>query len=79
MRFGRRKKVNILGEKTSIITPEDLILIKLLWYEESESTRHLEDAQSIIVIQGDTLDKKYLRQWARQQGTLDILNRIIKL
>jgi len=77
VRFKRRKVVKILGQKTSIIPAEDLILIKLLWYKESESTRHLEDAQSIVAIQGDNLDKKYLRQWAKRQGTVDILNKIL--
>jgi hypothetical protein len=78
MRFGQRKGVRILGQKTSIITAKDLILIKLLWYKESESTRHLEDAQSIVAIQGNNLDKKYLRQWAKRQGTIDILTKFLK-
>jgi hypothetical protein len=68
MRFGQRKGVRILGQKTSIITAKDLILIKLLWYKESESTRHSEDAQSIVAIQGNNLDKKISQAMGKATG-----------
>jgi hypothetical protein len=68
IRFGQRKGVRILGQKTSIITAKDLILIKLLWYKKSESTRHLEDAQSIVAIQGNNLDKKISKAMGKATG-----------
>src|SRR3989344_5657196 len=72
-RLKRGVSKSIGTQHVRFISPEDLILIKLSWYKESESTKHLEDAQSIIAIQGDKLDKQYLNEWAERQGTGDLL------
>lgn len=74
----RRKVKNILGQKIYFISPEDLILSKLNWYQESQSSRHLEDVESILKISGKRLDRKYLKQWAKKLGVLGILNGLIK-
>lgn len=63
-------------QNVRFISPEDLILIKLLWYKESESTRHLEDAESILSIQRDSLDYEYLAQWAKRQGVAALLKKL---
>lgn len=78
VRFKRRKRKKILGIVIDVISPEDLILIKLKWYKESDSSRHLEDAESILKISGEKLDKKYLTQWAEKIGTAHILNDLLK-
>ncbi len=72
---GITKKVG--GQPIKFLSPEDLILSKLAWYKESMSSRHLEDAQSVIAIQNKKLDKEYLQQWAGHQDTLNILNQIL--
>ena len=69
----RTVRKDIAGTSVAFLSPEDLILQKLLWYHESESTRHLEDAGSIVVIQGDALDRSYLAQWAEKLGVADEL------
>jgi len=74
--FKRRKKKKILGKEIYIISPEDLILEKLLWYKESESTRHLEDIESILKI--SKVDMDYIKKWSTKQSTIKILNKIIK-
>ncbi|TSC96144.1 MAG: hypothetical protein CEN88_389 [Candidatus Berkelbacteria bacterium Licking1014_2] len=61
------KKIN--NQTVYFISPEDLILSKLIWYQESQSKRHLDDAQSVIEIQGDKLDFSYLN---REAGKLNI-------
>jgi len=68
----RRVAKKIGKEDVWFSTPEDLILIKLQWYKESQSTRHLEDIESILDIQL-SVDKEYLRHWALAQGTSTIL------
>lgn len=72
IRFERRKRRKILGMNIDIISPEDLILIKLKWYKEVESERHLEDIESILKIQ-KKLDWAYLKKWAKLYSTLKIL------
>ena len=49
------------------ISPEDLIISKLLWFRESESTRQLEDIASVIDIQ-QNLDQKYIDKWIKELG-----------
>lgn len=74
-RLKRKMAKNILGERVYFTSPEDLILIKLKWYKQTQSNRHLEDVESIVKISGSKLDMKYLKQWARKLGVLGILNK----
>jgi len=76
-RMRRRIKKNIAGTDIYLTTPEDLILIKLLWYKESESTRQLEDIVSVLKIQ-ENLDMQHIRKWASLQKTLPILDELLK-
>lgn len=77
LRIKRRIPKKILGEKVYFISPEDLILSKLLWYKSEETSRHLEDIESILKISGEKLDMKYLKNWAKKSGVLKILNKLL--
>lgn len=57
---GRSRKID--GKIIRFISPEDLIISKLIWFKDSESTRQLEDIASVLDIQKN-LDKKYLTLW----------------
>ena len=76
LRMKRRIGQDILGQRVYFISPEDLILSKLVWYRESQSSRHLEDAESVIKISGKKLDFKYLRKRAKELGASAILTKI---
>lgn len=67
-RMRRRVQRVVGGQPLSFISPEDLILVKLLWHKESGSTRHLEDIESIVRIQ-ENLNRDYLQRWSAQQST----------
>ncbi|MBI4708862.1 MAG: nucleotidyltransferase [Candidatus Portnoybacteria bacterium] len=73
-RFKRRVAKNILGEKIYFTSPEDLILIKAIWYRMSPMSRQLEDIESILKISGKRLDMKYLRKWTGKLGLSKILS-----
>ncbi len=74
----KRRVIKKIGSKNIyFISPEDLILSKLLWHKQSESSRHLEDVESIFKIQKN-LDLRYLRKWAGLQSTIKILEPLIK-
>lgn len=49
-------------QKVFFVSPEDLILAKLIWYKKSESTRHLEDIKSILKVSKPDLN--YIKKWA---------------
>jgi len=74
----RRVAKKILNEKIYFISPEDLILSKLQWYQKSQSNRHTEDVESILKISGEELDMDYLKQWAEKLGVLEILDGLIR-
>lgn len=71
-RIKRRVKRKLANTILFFISPEDLILSKLLWYKESESTRQLEDIESVLRIQ-KKLNWRYLQKWAMVHSTLKIL------
>lgn len=77
LKLKRRKQKIIDGQKIYFISPEDLILSKLEWYEKSESTRQLEDVESILKISGFELDMKYLKLWAVKLGVAKTLEKLL--
>lgn len=55
-----------IGYGVKFISPEDLIISKLVWFKETNSNRHIEDAQSVINI--SKLDSKYLTTQIKKLG-----------
>lgn len=53
---------NLLGVKIKIVSPEDLLLHKLL----SDRPRDREDARGIILRQGNKLDSEYVLAWLKK-------------
>lgn len=81
--FGREQLKRKVREKigevfVDFISPEDLILSKLLWHKESESERQLEDVASVLRKQ-KKLDWKYLHKWAKIHGTDIFLESLFKV
>lgn len=73
----RRVLRKILGKNVYFISPEDLILSKLIWHNKSQSTRRLEDIESILKIQKN-LDLRYIKKWAKSQLTIKIFESLLK-
>ena len=76
LEFQRKQKKKIFGKEIFIISPEDLILEKLLWYKKGESPRHLEDIAGIIEISKP--DINYIKVWAIQESTIEIFEEILR-
>lgn len=74
--FARRLRQNIAGRLIWTLTPEDVILSKLLWFKMSESQTQWRDIVGVWQAQKDKLDVDYLRGWAAQLSVGDLLNRI---
>jgi hypothetical protein len=72
-RIKRAQAKKLKGQKIYFTSPEDLILIKLLWYKESGSSKHLEDAQSVLKF--SKVNFAYLKKWAKKQLTFTILKK----
>lgn len=78
MEFKRKIVKKIDGQRVYFISPEDLVLNKLHWYQESQSSRHLEDAESVTKFSKSILDFKYLKQQAKKLGVADALAKLLK-
>ncbi len=51
-----------------LVTPEDVILMKLLWRKDTRSAKQWENALSVARVQGARMDWKYLFDRARRLG-----------
>lgn len=78
-KFKRKVSKKVLNQNVYFISAEDLILVKLLWFKESGSYRHLEDIVSILEMLKKKVDFNYLRKWTKKQNTLGILEEQIDL
>jgi hypothetical protein len=60
-------------------SPEDTVLYKLVWYRlgGEQSERQWSDVEGVIKIQGQLLDRAYLRRWARHLQVSDLLDRAL--
>jgi len=78
--FKRRQKDTLVeNDKSSefyFSSPEDIIINKLKWYEKGNrvSERQWLDVLGVIKVQGNSLDKDYLINWAQK---LDIYNLLV--
>jgi len=66
------------GLAARIASAEDIILIKLEWYRlgDESSERQWSDVALVAKLQGDRLDRTYLRHWAGELGVADLLDRL---
>ena len=78
-RMERRRAVEFFDVPTFLSSAEDLLLIKLQWFKDSESEKHWNDAIGIVRLQLARLDQTYLNQWAGTLGVTDLLSRLLKI
>ncbi len=61
--FNRRKQVDFYGSPIYIVSPEDLLLSKLIWIQEIKSNLQMEDIKNLSTVQG--LDWDYIHKWIK--------------
>ena len=77
--IARRAQRNVEDTHLYLISPEDTILAKLLWYRDGGcvSERQWRDVAGVIKVQGARLDRRYLDEKAQQMGIADLLLRAL--
>lgn len=66
-RFSRRRKEKLFDGHVQVSSPEDTILMKLKWAEESGgSEKQFRDALRVFEVQSGTLDHDYLEEWVER-------------
>lgn len=73
--FRRRKRVAIDGFEMCIISPEDLIIQKLLWAKDSNSEMQMKDVRNIVRMVSD-LDVAYLDKWLLKLGLKETFDNV---
>jgi len=65
------------GRELSIVSPEDIILLKLRWFRETDCTsqRQWDDVLGVLAVQGQSLDFQYLTDSAKELGLEELLER----
>lgn len=77
-----RRKLNSLEDsrdsvKIFLCSPEDIIISKLEWFRLSNETseRQWLDILGVIKVQSDSLDKNYLKYWAKELNLFELLQK----
>lgn len=77
-KFQRRIRSVYRGLLIEVASPEDIILSKLSWAKATDSERQVRDAFGVVAVQGEALDKIYLRQWAKELGVEETLEKVLE-
>lgn len=73
LEFERRRELSIGGRRMWVVSPEDLLLSKLVWAASSASAVQRADAVALV---GLELDWAYLDRWAAELGVLAALGEL---
>ncbi len=73
-RFARRRRLALpeLQIEAVITTAEDVVIQELRWQREKD----IADVRTVISIQSERLDWRYIQQWTEKHGTMELLNRL---
>lgn len=69
---GRFERISVrLSERAAplpVASVEDVILMKLVYFEEGGSEKHIRDITSMLRIQGEGVDHAYIEHWSHDLG-----------
>ena len=74
LKFERRRVIEFEGTALYFASPEDVILNKLRWRQQSGSEKQWRDVLGVLKVQTETLDYRYLVEWAERLKLADALN-----
>lgn len=77
-KFERKVKINFLNRDIYVISPEDLIISKLIWSKSAGgSERQIKDCASIYKLNYDMLNMTYIRKWIKKLKIEDEFKKLL--
>ncbi len=82
--FARRRRDSLAAEhgaaEVYLLSPEDVVLKKLSWFRSGGevSENQWKDIRGVLQVQRSVLDIGYLRRWAGELGTGDLLEKALR-
>jgi hypothetical protein len=65
------------GFAPQLASPEDVILAKLLWEQQSQSEKQWRAVPGVLKVQGNSLNFAYRNEWAAQLDLTEFVQRAI--
>jgi len=62
--FGRRRRIRVEDIDLWIVSPEDLVISKIIWIQQLKSEKQIEDIENMLAI--PSLDMDYIRHWCKE-------------
>jgi hypothetical protein len=59
--FNRRKKVDFFDKTIYVVSPEDLLISKVIWIQDYQSAQQAEDIKNLTAI--ENMDWTYIKKW----------------
>ena len=66
--FERLQNVDFEGLSLSVVSPEDIVVAKLLWAKAGESELQIRDVATVIRFQAGNLNVAYVEKWVQRLG-----------
>jgi hypothetical protein len=78
-RFHRIRRIKP-GEnyEADFASPEDIIIMKMRYFKDGGSDKHLRDIAGILKISGMEIDRQYIADWAKKLDVLDIWELVVQ-
>jgi hypothetical protein len=73
--FARRRESVVEGRRFWLVTPEDLVLSKLVWLKKGAFDQQRRDIEVLLTSVGG-MDWRYVEHWAAELGVADLLREV---
>jgi hypothetical protein len=78
-RFGRVRRIKPAESYMArFAAPEDIIIMKMQYYRDGGSEKHLRDITGILKVSRDEVDLNYIAEWSGRLGVTDVWEMILK-
>ncbi len=78
-RFGRIRRIKPSERySASFAAPEDIIIMKMRYYLDGGSEKHLRDIAGILQVSRDEVDVSYIADWSHRLGITEAWEMILK-